>query len=65
MSEAQWDACPWDRQRAYCEGLLAEGLIEIQPAPAEMPEVTVRTADTGGGVIDLAAMRDQLAASGH
>ena len=66
MSAGEWDACSWDLQRAYFEGLVAEGLVEVGEAPevlARQEGMTLRTVDAGGGVIDLAAMRDQLAAA--
>jgi len=61
----EWDACSWDLQRLYYEGMVAEGLIEVGESPealAAKDGMTGRTADTGAGVIDLAAMRDQFAA---
>lgn len=64
MSVPEWDACSWDLQRAYWEGLVAEGLVEQGQGSGESAQsagMSSRTADTGDGVIDLAAMRDQLA----
>jgi hypothetical protein len=43
----------------HADGFEAEGLI-TRPAPGGDLPVAHRTADTGDGVIDLAAMRAEL-----
>ena len=66
MSAGEWDACSWDLQRTYFEGLVTENLIEVGESPetlAQQEGMTLRTVDAGDGVIDLAAMRDQMAAA--
>jgi hypothetical protein len=68
MSPGQWDAEPWYVQKAYLEGLEAEGIFEFReagPEPGEMglegPAVR-EGVDAGVGVIDLTAMREELEA---
>jgi hypothetical protein len=66
MSEAEWDECSWDLQRMYFEGMVADELIEVGESPERLAEkdgMTGRTVQSGDGVIDLGAMRDQLAAA--
>jgi hypothetical protein len=75
MSPEDWDACSWDLQRAYWEGFVEEKLVTTgegeeggedhgqQDERQPMEQIAQRTVDTGPGVIDLAAMRDQLAAA--
>jgi len=73
MSPQEWDSCPWDVQRAYWDGMVAEQLVTTgEPEEAAedadgepqdlMQAMAHRTADTGAGVIDLRAMKEQLAA---
>jgi hypothetical protein len=58
---------PWTVQRAYLEGLEADGTITRDeeaadggfPSPAEGGP-TVRRAEAGTDVIDITAMRDEL-----
>jgi hypothetical protein len=61
----EWDACSWDLQRMYADGFEAEGLVSFGGKPEGLEDVGVtgRTVDTGGGVIDLAAMRAELSQS--
>jgi hypothetical protein len=63
MSPEDWDACSWALQRTYVEGFEDEGLITAGTHEREALEeagITGRAVDTGGGVIDLAAMRAEL-----
>jgi hypothetical protein len=63
MSPEDWDSCSWALQRTYVEGFEEEGLITAgtgEQDPLEEAGLTGRSVDTGGGVIDLAAMRAEL-----
>lgn len=65
MSPGQWDASGWDVQRAYWDGMVAEGLVRVDEEPQDegMPQISARQADTGAEVIDIQAMiRDSQAA---
>jgi hypothetical protein len=63
----EWDACSWDVQQMFWEGFVQEGLVSTDEpdgnAESGAPEIRGRTVDTGAGVINLAAMRDELAAA--
>jgi len=60
MSEAEWDGLPWDRQQAYWEGMLAEGLVQLEAAPRQEdqgePQIATRQADGGADLIDIQAL---------
>ena len=63
MSPEEWDSCSWALQRTYVEGFEDEGLITAGTGERDALEeagITGRAVDTGGGVIDLAAMRAEL-----
>jgi hypothetical protein len=64
----EWDACTWDLQQTYWEGFVQEKLVSTDETEGRaegngVPEIRGRTVDTGAGVIDLSAMRDELAAA--
>lgn len=59
MFPDEWDACSWDVQRMYAEGMRGEGLYHLdEPAGAQDggEMFSHRTVDAGGDVIDLQEM---------
>lgn len=63
MLPQEWDALPWHYQRMYAEGMQQEGLIKQGSPDEEAREAGIghREVNTGAGVIDLAAMKAELA----
>ena len=64
MSPEQWDACPWDVQRTYWDGMVEEfGLVREEPQGEGLPQLAGRQAQAGADVIDIQALiRDSQAA---
>ncbi len=67
MSEGEWDTTPWHIQRAYLEGLEAEGIFEYKEGGGETPEqfgiegMGHRTVEMPeGAVIDITGMLADL-----
>lgn len=59
MVPPEWDACSWDLQRTYLDGMEAEGLFtrgEPDVSQDEESPFSHRTVDTGAQVIDLQQM---------
>jgi hypothetical protein len=58
MSPDEWDACSWDVQRMYAEGMLGDGLYHVDEPAGESDGdgFSHRTVDIGGDVIDLQEM---------
>jgi hypothetical protein len=63
MLPQEWDALPWHYQRMYADGMEQEGLITRGDPDQTAQEAGIghRKADTGAGVIDLLAMKAELA----
>jgi hypothetical protein len=60
---AEWDALPWHHQRMFVEGMEQEGLITRGDPDLMATEAGIghRKVNTGEGVIDLMAMKAELA----
>jgi hypothetical protein len=58
-----WGALPWHWQRMYVEGLEAKGILSREDPDEAAQEAGIghREVSTGDGVIDLNAMRAELA----
>lgn len=59
MSEAEWDACSWDIQQAYLDGMAEAGLWKPGEPGEKQDEdspFSHRKVDSGSNVIDLQEM---------
>jgi hypothetical protein len=63
MSPGDWDACPWDVQRTYWDGLVAEKLIRVTEPRQQVRQPASRQVEGGADVIDIQALIKDARAS--